>query len=314
MKNIAVTGANGFIGKSICRNLINSNFRLRAFVRNSKEIIKADNIEYIKIDSEFNKVNWEDFLKGCECVIHCAGSVPNFKKEKKFESYKSINVDGTKLLAEQSSKVKVKRFIFLSSINVLGSNTNNKKPFFYDDKPKPITDYGLSKLEAEINLKTISKNTGLEIVIIRPPIVYGPNASGNLERLNKLVRSGIPLPFGKISNKRSLVGISNLVEVIKRCIENPNAGGKTFLVSDGEDLSTPQLIKYIAQSMGRSPKLFPVPNIMLKLISKIINKKEEMDRLLGSLQVDITYTSKVLNWLPEVSVSEEIKRMVQNDN
>ena len=122
------------------------------------------------------------------------------------------------------------------------------------------------------------------------------------------------MPFGKINNKRSLIGISNLVEVIKRCIENPNAGGKTFLVSDGEDLSTPQLIKYIAQSMGRSPKLFPVPNIMLKLISKIINKKEEMDRLLGSLQVDITYTSKVLNWLPEVSVSEEIKRMVQNDN
>ena len=122
------------------------------------------------------------------------------------------------------------------------------------------------------------------------------------------------MPFGKISNKRSLIGISNLVEVIKRCIENPNAAGKTFLVSDGEDLSTPQLINYIAKSMGRSPKLFPVPNILLKLISKIINKKEEMDRLLGSLQVDITYTSKILNWAPKVRVSQEIKRMIKSDD
>ena len=314
MKKICITGANGYIGKSICRSLINSKFRVRAFVRSSEEIIKANNIEYVKIDSDFNKVNWEDFLNGCECVIHCAGSVPNLRKEKKFENYKTINVDGTKFLAEQSLKAKVKRFIFLSSIYVLGSNTNNKKPFFYDDKPKPITDYGLSKLDAEINLKTISKNSGLEIVIIRPPIVYGPKVSGNFERLNKLVRSGIPLPFSKISNKRSFIAISNLVEVIQCCIENPNAAGKTFLVSDGEDLSTPQLINYIAKSMGKSPKLFSLPNILLKLISKMINKKEEIDRLLGSLQVDINYTSKVLNWSPRAKVSEEIKRMIQSDN
>ncbi len=314
MKKICITGANGYIGKSICRSLINSKFRVRAFVRSSEEIIKANNIEYVKIDSDFNKVNWEDFLNGCECVIHCAGSVPNLRKEKKFENYKTINVDGTKFLAEQSLKAKVKRFIFLSSIYVLGSNTNNKKPFFYDDKPKPITDYGLSKLDAEINLKTISKNSGLEIVIIRPPIVYGPKVSGNFERLNKLVRSGIPLPFSKISNKRSFISISNLVEVIQCCIENPNAAGKTFLVSDGEDLSTPQLINYIAKSMGKSPKLFSLPNILLKLISKMINKKEEIDRLLGSLQVDINYTSKVLNWSPRAKVSEEIKRMIQSDN
>ncbi len=314
MKKICITGANGFIGKSICRNLINTQFSVRAFIRSSNELIKANNIEYIKIDNEFTKVNWQNFLNGYECVIHCAGSVPNFRKEKKFEAYKTINVDVTKYLAEQASKAKMKRFIFLSSINVLGSNTNNKKPFFYDDKPKPITDYGLSKLEAETNLKIISKNTGLEIVIIRPPIVYGPEASGNLERLNKLVRSGIPLPFSNINNKRSLIGISNLVEVIQRCIENPNAAGKTFLVSDGEDLSTPQLINYIAKSMGRSPKLFPVPNNLLKLISKIFNKKEEMDRLLGSLQVDISYTSKTLNWVPRVRVSQEIKRMIKSGN
>ncbi len=314
MKKICITGANGFIGKSICRSLINTNIKVRAFVRSHKKNIKANNIEYIKIDRDFNKVKWEDFLNGYDCVIHCAGSVPSFKKNRDFETYKAINIDGTTFLAEKSAKVNVKRFIFLSSINVLGSNTNNKRPFFYDDNPKPITDYGLSKLEAEIKLKTISKNTGLEIVIIRPPIVYGPEASGNLKRLSNLVKSGIPLPFSKIENKRSLIGISNLVEVIKCCIENPNASGKVFLVSDGEDLSTPQLINYIAKSMGRSPKLFPLSNGLLKFLSKIINRKEEMDRLLGSLQVDITYTSKVLNWTPSVSVSQEIKKMIQNDN
>ena len=314
MKKICITGANGFIGKSICRSLINTDIKVRAFIRSHKEKIEANNIEYIKIDRDFNKVKWEDFLNGYDCVIHCAGSVPSFKKNKDFETYKAINIDGTTFLAEKSAKVNVKRFIFLSSINVLGSNTNNKRPFFYDDNPKPITDYGLSKLEAEIKLKTISENTGLEIVIIRPPIVYGPEASGNLKRLSNLVKSGIPLPFSKIENKRSLIGISNLVEVIKCCIENPNASGKVFLVSDGEDLSTPQLINYIAKSMGRSPKLFPLSNGLLKFLSKIFNRKEEMDRLLGSLQVDITYTSKVLNWTPSVSVSQEIKKMIQNDN
>ena len=314
MKKICITGANGFIGNAICQTFINTNIKVRAFIRNHKEKIKANNIEYIKIDRDFTKVKWEDFLNGYDCVIHCAGSVPSFKKNKSFETYKAINIEGTTSIAEQSAKANVKRFIFLSSINVLGSNTNNKRPFFYDDNPKPITDYGKSKLEAEIKLKTISKNTGLEIVIIRPPIVYGPEASGNLKRLSNLVKSGIPLPFSKIENKRSLIGISNLVEVIKSCIENPNASGKVFLVSDGEDLSTPQLINYIAKSMGINPKLFPLPNGLLKLLSKIINKKEEMDRLLGSLQVDITYTSKVLNWTPSVSVSQEIKKMIQNDN
>lgn len=309
MKKICITGANGFIGKSICQSLINSNYRVRAFTRSLTGIIKANNIEYIKINSDFTKVNWRDLLIGCDCVVHCAGKVPSLKKKEKIEYYKSINIDGTRYIAEQSSKAKVKKFIFLSSINVLGSNTNKRKPFVYNDKPEPDSDYGLSKLLAEKLLKKISKETGLDIVIIRPPIVYGPNAPGNFKRLIKIVNSGIPLPFGKINNKRSFIGISNLIEVIKCCIKNPKVAGKTFLVSDGKDLSTKELINHIALSNRKSSRLFPFPKVLLSLFGKMINKNEEMSRLLGSLQVDINYTMKVLNWRPRTSVRDEIKKM-----
>jgi nucleoside-diphosphate-sugar epimerase len=311
MKKICITGANGFIGKSICQSLINTNYRVRAFTRSYTGIIEARNIEYIKINSDFNKVNWKDLLNGYDCVIHCAGKVPSLKKKNFFNNYKSINIDGTRYLAEQSSKAKIKRFIFLSSINVLGSNTNKRKPFVYSDKPKPDSDYGFSKFLAEKKLKKISKETGLDITIIRPPIVYGPNAPGNFKRLIKIVNTGIPLPFGKINNKRSFIGISNLIEVIKKCIKNPKAAGKTFLVSDGEDLSTVELINYINSINRKSSRLFPFPKLLLSLFAKIINKNEEMSRLLGSLQVDITYTIKVLNWRPSTSVKDEIKKMLK---
>ena len=313
MKNICITGANGFIGKSICKSLNNSDKYVRAFSRNKNLTISSNNIEFVKIEDFFN-TNWKDLVFGFDCIVHCAGRVPSNHEKSKLDTYRSINIDGTSYLAKQCAAANVKRFIFLSSINVLGSKTNDNEPFLYNDKPKPITDYGLSKLEAEQELKKISQETGLEVVIIRPPIVYGPSATGNLERLIKLVNSGIPLPFKNVRNQRSLIGISNLVDVIKCCIENPNAAGKTFLVSDGDDLSTPELINFIAYAMGRSSRLFSIPKIFLKIIGKFINKENEMDRLLGSLQVDIDYTCKVLNWKPSAKVAEEIKRMVQHND
>ncbi len=313
MKKICITGANGFIGKSICKSLKESDKYVRAFSRNKNSTISSNNIEFVKIE-DFFKTNWKDLVFGFDCIVHCAGRVPSNHEKNNLDTYRSINTDGTSYLAKQCAAANVKRFIFISTIYVLGSNTKDNKPFLYNDKPKPITDYGLSKLEAEEELKKISQETGLEVVIIRPPIVYGPSATGNLERLIKLVNSGIPLPFRNIRNQRSLIGISNLVDVIRRCIENPNAAGKTFLVSDGDDLSTPELINYIAYAMGRSSRLFSMPEIFLKIIGKFINKGNEMDRLLGSLQVDIDYTRKVLNWKPSVKVAEEIKRMVQNND
>ena len=312
MNKICITGANGFIGRSICKSFKNSNVHIRAFSRNKNLQIKSNNIEFIKID-DFMNTKWKDLVYGYDCIVHCAGLVPSNYEKNKFKDYSLINIEGTSYLAKQCAKANVKKFIFLSSINVLGSNTNFNRPFIYNDEPKPITDYGLSKLEAEKQLKKISQETGLEVVIIRPPIVYGPSASGNLKRLIKLVNSGIPLPFKNIRNQRSLLGISNLVDVIKLCIENPNAAGKTFLVSDGEDLSTPELINHIASALGRSSKLFFIPEFVLKIISKILRKEGEMDRLLGSLQVDINFTCKVLNWKPSAKVAEEIKRMVQNN-
>lgn len=312
MNKICITGANGFIGRSICKSFENSNVHVRAFSRNKDLNIKSNNIEFIKVD-DFMNTKWKDLVYGYDCIVHCAGIVPNNHKENKLKDYSLMNIEGTSYLAKQCAKANVKRFIFMSSINVLGSSTNFKRPFSYHDKPKPITDYGLSKLEAEKKLKKISQETGLEIVIIRPPIVYGPSASGNLKRLIKLVNLGIPLPFKNIRNQRSLLGITNLVDVIKLCIENPNAAGKTFLVSDGEDLSTPQLLNHIAHALGRRAKLFSIPKFVLTTISKIIRKEGEMNRLLGSLQVDINFTCKELNWKPSAKVADEINRMIQND-
>lgn len=312
MNKICITGANGFIGRSICNSFKNSKVHVRAFTRNKNFQIKSNNIEFIKIDN-FMNTKWKDLVYGYDCIIHCAGIVPSNREKNKTKDYNLINVEWTSHLAKQCAKANVKKFIFLSSINVLGSNTKLNKPFIYNDKPKPITDYGLSKLEAEKQLKKISQETGLKVVIIRPPIVYGPSASGNLLRLIKLVNSGIPLPFKSIRNQRSLIGINNLVDVIKICVENPNASGKTFLVSDGEDLSTPELIKYIAGALDKSSKLFFMPEFILKIICKIIRKEEEMNRLLGSLQVDINFTCKTLNWKPTTKVTEEIERMVRNN-
>ena len=191
-------------------------------------------------------------------------------------------------------------------------DTNNRKSFLQSDEINPIENYAISKYEAEQALLQISDKTAIETIIIRSPLVYGPSAPGNLARLIKLVSSNIPLPFSRINNKRSMVGIDNLVDLLIRCIDHPNSAGKTFLISDGEDLSTPDLINHIASSMGHKAYLFPVPMFLLKFVSRILGKQREIDRLVGSLKIDSNYTRETLNWMPPVSVTEGIRRMVQD--
>ena len=169
----------------------------------------------------------------------------------------------------------------------------------------------MSKWEAEQALWDVSVKTGLEVVVVRPPLVYGPGAKGNLARLLKLVRSGLPLPLGAVQNKRSLIGLDNLVDLIIRCADHPAAAGQTFLVSDGEDLSTPDLLRHMAEAMGRSARLLPVPVPLLRLAGSALGKRAEIDRLVGSLQIDSSHTRRVLGWTPPVSVQEGIRRMVQ---
>jgi nucleoside-diphosphate-sugar epimerase len=233
---------------------------------------------------------------------------------KNFDAYQLTNIDGTKHLAEQAVEAGVKRFVFLSSIKVNSESTdqiNDIEKFTYDDKPNPQDLYAMSKLEAEKRLWKISSRTGLEVVVVRLPLVYGYGVKGNLERLIKLVKSRIPLPLSLVKNQRSMIGMDNLVDLLIRCIDHPEASGKTFLASDGEDLSTPELIKLIASSMGRKANLFPFPISMLKFLGSIFGRREEINRLVGSLRIDDSYTKEILNWTPPISVEEGIRRMVQ---
>ena len=325
MRQICVTGADGFIGKSICKALIESNTSVRGLVRDLSISKNLSNIEFIPIGDIGIKKNFKDALVGVDCVIHCAGRthVMNETKVDALKIYRSVNVNGTKQIAEQAAEAGVKRLVFLSSVKVNGEDTlenyrninlNNKKKYIFthNDVPNPANPYAISKFEAEQELWNISLMTGLEVTIIRLPLVYGYGVKGNFSRLIQLVQSGIPLPLGGLQNQRSLIGIDNLIDLLTQCINHPEAGGKTFLVSDGVDLSTPDLLNHIASAMGCSARLFPVPRSVLKLFGFIIRKQSEMERLIGSLRVDINYTKKILNWRPPVSVEDSFKRMFQS--
>ena len=313
MKEILVTGAYGFIGKSICKTLSKSDRSVIGLVRSFNSSLKNIDIEYQSVGDINYKTEWKDILAGKDCIIHCAAKAHILDKSKvhTLKSFLSINSESTKNLAEQAAEVGVRRLIFLSSIGVNGLNNHNRNPFLHFDKPNPTEDYAISKYEAEKLLIEISKKTSLEIVIIRLPLVYGPSTPGNLKRLIRLVCSGIHLLFGRIKNKRSFIGIENLIDLIIQCIDHPEASGKTFLASDGEDLSTSELIKLIASSMEKKANLFPFPISILKFFASVFGRREEINRLVGSLRIDNSYTKEILNWTPPVSVEEGIRRMVQ---
>lgn len=313
MNKICITGANGFIGRNLYYTLFNLNRSVVGTVRSKKKILNFSDENFIEVSSMDNNTDWSKALINCTHVVHCAGlaHVQDNSIKKNLDNYRLINVEGTKKLAKQAAFMGVKRLVFLSSIGVNGLFTNNYSFFLYSDKPNPTENYSISKYETEQALFEISKNTGMEIVIIRSPLVYGESAPGNLKRLIKLINLGIPLPFDGIKNKRSFIGVNNLVNLIIQCIDHSEAGGKTFLASDGEDLSTPELIKLIASSMGRKANLFPFPISILKFLGSIFGRREEINRLVGSLRTDNSYTKKILNWTPPISVEEGIRRMVQ---
>jgi nucleoside-diphosphate-sugar epimerase len=226
-------------------------------------------------------------------------------------AYRAINVEGTHRLAEGLVAEGVRRMVYLSSIKVNGEQTELGAPFLFSDTPAPEDAYGISKWEAEQVLWKISADTGLEVVVVRPPLVYGPEVKGNLARLLELVRSGVPLPLGSVRNMRSLIALDNLVDLLIRCVDHPAAAGQTFLVSDGEDLSTPDLLRHMAKAIGRPAWLFPAPVSLLRLAGSTLGKRADIDRLVGSLRIDSCHTRQVLEWTPPVSVPEGIRRMVQ---
>lgn len=315
MKKIIVTGANGFIGRSLCKVLSKSDKSIKAYSRHLNQDVNFSRLTQIQVEDIGSKPSWKDEFQGYDCVVHCAGKTNSLNyKDNNLKSYLSMNSEYTKNLALEAAAAGVKRFIFLSSIKVNGETTGdgeNCKKFFYTDSANPKDYYAVSKLEAEKALWKIARETNLEVVVVRLPLVYGKGVKGNLDRLKKLINLNIPLPFGGIDNKRSIIGIDNTVDFLIKCIEHPDAAGKTFLVSDAKDISTSNLIKLMGLYMNKSVKLYKLPIFLLKVSALIFGKKKEIERLLGSLQVDSEYTKKILSWTPPISVEEGIRRMVQ---
>ena len=313
MKKILVTGASGFIGKSVCQTLSLSGRSVRGIVRSINSSSKNTDVELVLIDDISKKTNWKNILDDVDSVIHCASRahIINELEADPLKAYQLVNVEGTRQLVNQSIEAGIRRFIFLSSIGVLGAHTNERLPFSEKDYPNPTDNYSKSKLEAEKLLFDISNKTSLEVVVVRSPLVYGLNAKGNLFRFQKLLNYGIPLPLGSIKNKISLIGLDNLVNLLIHCIDHPEAKGKTFLASDGEDLSTTDFLRQIASNMDRPAYLFPFPIFLLKFIASIFGKKKEIIRLTRSFKIDSSYTSKILDWTPPVTISEGIRRMVK---
>ena len=307
---ILITGANGFIGNSLYKTLIFLNRKVTGSIRSNRYTFESTNLNKILVDNIDGTTDWSNVLLGCKTVIHCAAKINSIREGDELSHFRTVNTFGTKKLAEQCAKIGVKRFIFLSSAGVMGADTDKRGAFLNSDKPNPSENYSISKLEAEEELRKISANTGLEVVVVRPPLVYGCGVKGNFKRLMKLVNIGIPMPFGLLKNQRSFIGLDNLIDLIIKCIDHPNAAGKTFLVSDDEDLSTTDLIRYMQLAMGKSSFLLPVPISVLKFMSTIIGKQKEINKLVKSFKLDSSYTREVLNWRPPYSVKEGIIKMM----
>ncbi len=309
---ILVTGASGFVGRALCERLSERD-ALRIAVRTPFPGAWAEHLDVV--EAALDPVqDWMPALEGVATVIHCAARVHvmNDDVADPLMEFRRINVDGTLRLATQAAEAGVRRFVFISSIKVNGESTKPGKPFTAHQVPGPIDPYGVSKWEAERQLRTLSAETGMEVVIIRPVLVYGPGAKGNFLNMMKWLCKGVPLPLGAIHNKRSLVALDNLIDLIVTCIDHPRAANQTFLVSDGEDISTTELLLRVSQALDKRPRLLPVPVWMLETAAKVLGKESIAQRLCGSLQVDISFTRERLGWTPPVSVDAALRKAAQH--
>lgn len=304
---ILVTGANGFVGKNLCAALAQQGFFVRAATR--KSLSQKEGFETVTIGDIDGLTDWAYALSNVDVVIHLAARVHMMKEESENPSmaYHTVNVEGTLNLARQAVCHGVKRFIFLSSVKVNGEQTSQGKPFKETDIPNPQDDYGVSKLQAEEGLFLIAKKSGMEIVVIRPPLVYGSGVKANFANMFNAVQHGFPLPFGNINNKRSLVYVDNLISLIICCIGHPAAANQLFFVSDGKDLSTTELLNACATALGLKAKLLPVPQNWLRFLIKLLGKDKIAQRLCDSLQVDLCKARQYLGWVPPISLSDGLK-------
>ncbi|KKD61329.1 NAD-dependent dehydratase [Grimontia sp. AD028] len=307
--NIFVTGGSGFVGRRVVE--AGKSLGWQCTYQSRSETI---NLESQFVTSINGDTDWFPALTGVEVLVHCAARVHQMTESQSPEdvlaSYQEVNTLGTLNLARQAAQSGVKRFVFISSIKVNGERTKKGGAFEPILAEPPTDPYGLSKYEAEVGLKSVAAETGMEVVIIRPPLVYGPGVKANFESMMKLMRKGIPLPFGAINNQRSLVFIDNLVSLILTCCKHPNAANKIFLVSDNDDVSTTRLMQQIADSMASSSRLVPIPQSLIEVSAKVLGKSHLSDRLCGNLQLDVTETLNTLSWKPPVTFEKGIQETV----
>lgn len=310
---VLVTGATGFVGQALINSLVETDFSVFAVVRQwSQELPqKVEQIEVSDLttlsDSSLDGVR----LKGVDVVIHLAARAHIMCDEvaDPLSEFRKINTAGTLELARQAAKEGVRRFVFISSVKVNGELTVLNKPFTPDTPACPKDPYGVSKHEAEQGLLALAEETGLEIVIIRPPLVYGPNVRANFASMMKWVFKGVPLPFGAIYNRRSFIALENLASFIVHCIDHPKAANEIFLISDDEDVSTTELLKKLARAFGKKPLLVRVSVSLMTIFAKLIGKEGVANRLFGSLQVDSTKSRILLDWKPIVTMDEQLKKI-----
>lgn len=310
MVSALITGASGFVGRALCAEGVARGVRIRAATRSPREFPAG--VEVMAVNDIDENTDWRRSLDGCGAVVHLAARVHVMKEGvgHPMEAFRKVNVLATLNLARQAAESGVRRFVFISSIGVNGARTDGQ-PFTADDVPRPHSPYAESKYEAETGLRSLSGRTGMEVVIIRPPLVYGADAPGNFGALTHWLGRGLPLPLGAIANQRSLVGLDNLVDLILTCLSHPGAAGQVFLVSDGEDVSTPELLRRMGQAMGRPARLIPVPAGALELAAVLLGKRNMAQSLCRSLQVDIEKTRRLLGWRPQLTLDQGLRKAVQ---
>lgn len=300
---IILTGANGFLGQHLLKNDIFQN----ALAIGRKQPENHNNFKQISLlDNNLQKT-----MDQVDIIIHAAGRAHIMKDTvaDPLNEFRRVNTLMTLNLARQAAKAGVKRFIFISSIKVLGENTITGQKYKFNDNYNPQDEYSISKMEAEIGLQEIGTRYGMEVVIIRPPLIYGKNVKGNFARLLKLATLGLPLPIGAIKNRRSMISIENLIDFIILCMKHKNARNRTFLVSDDCDMSTPEIVRNLSTAIGTRNYIFNIPLILLYYIFKFLGKNSEYQRLAGSMQVDLSHTKKQLQWEPPVKVIDSFKNI-----
>jgi len=309
-----VTGASGFIGGAvIARAMRDPELRVKGAMRRAG-LSLVQGAEVTLVRDLARDTDWKEALSGADVVVHTAARVHVMRDPSidPLTEFRRVNVAGTLNLATQAAAAGARRFVFISSIKANGEQTLPGSPYSAADVPAPVDPYGISKLEAEQGLRDLSRECGMEVVIIRPVLVYGPGVGGNFRAIMRVVSRGIPLPLGAIHNRRSLVSLDNLVDLIMTCVHYPRAAGGTFFASDGEDLSTTELLRRIAAAMARPARLIPVPERVLWTAARLLGKTDVAQRLLGSLQVDITQTRTLLGWTPPVSVDASLERTTRH--